>query len=129
MLLATLRHPFQAWDDDFAPESVAEKPPSNQQLKRPTSIGPAAGNVGVGVFARNKTPEGGAGAGVLGTDSPWLSGGMFVRNVTPDIGLRNLTPDIGGGAVFGGSGVLSSGRKLQDILGALTSLCSVRRML
>ncbi len=86
--------------------------------------------MGVGAYPRNKTPDIGGG-GVLGVESPWLGSGgnMFVRNVTPDLGFaRNVTPDIGGGNMFGGSGVMSSSRKLQDVLAALSSIRSVRIM-
>jgi hypothetical protein len=129
----TLIFASQAWDDDFDPaEAVAESsiPPSSLQYLRSSAVGSVGSNVGPGAFPRAKAAEIGDG-GVLGIESPWLgsSGGMFVRNITPDIGFgRNVTPDIGGGALFGGGGggVLSSGRKLQEVLGALSSLRSVR---
>ncbi len=99
---------------------------SKATLLRTSVLVAGGGVVGSGAFPRNKTPDGGGGS-ALGVESPWLgsSGSMFVRNVTPDLGFaRNVTPDIGSGSLFAGSssGVLSSGRKLQDVLAALSSL-------
>ena len=100
------------------------------QHMRSAATASGGSHVPVGVFPRSKASDGGEGGG-LGGDGPWLvsSGGIFVRNITPDIGFgRNITPDIGGAALFGVGGgvVLSSGRKLQEVLQALSQLHSVR---
>jgi hypothetical protein len=83
----------------------------------------------MGSFSRNKTPDI-IGGSVFPGESPWIagSGSLFGRNTTPDSGfVRNVTPDVGGGSLFVGmsSGALSSGRKLQEVLVALSSLHTV----
>jgi hypothetical protein len=100
-------------------------------LLRSSSIAAGGGVVGIGSYPRNKTPDGGGG-GTPSAESAWLgsSATLFVRNVTPDVAFaRNVTPDVGGGSyMFGGGGVLSTSRKLQEVLATLSSLRSVRNM-